>query len=238
MQDRDPDRVTETPKPDHGRHEKRSIWVLDQQNAYVEFPAVGQVFAVKREIHDVASGNAAARSPMASPASPTPPPSVSSNSIATTGVSRPRTTSSTGASTRIAAAFAVATDLKSSLPLRHRDHQDPRSACRRIHAFAQPQAKTGPRLPEAHRKHRAECRTLPPPPQPKPRLDATIDNRHRIHRKLERIHRDNAIEASIPSPLGGRCGLLSDLNWGLGAWYPGRSLLRRLQEGRPLPCLR
>ncbi len=52
----DPDFVTETPKPEHGRHETCSIWVSDQLNDYARFPGVPQVFAIKRDVHEIASG--------------------------------------------------------------------------------------------------------------------------------------------------------------------------------------
>ena len=51
-----PDFATETPKPKHGRHERRSIWTSTELNHYLNFPGVGQVFAVRREIVEVKSG--------------------------------------------------------------------------------------------------------------------------------------------------------------------------------------
>ena len=51
-----PDFATETPKPKHGRHERRSIWTSTELNHYANFPGVGQVFAVRREIVEVKSG--------------------------------------------------------------------------------------------------------------------------------------------------------------------------------------
>ena len=53
---RAPDFTTETPKPEHGRHERRSLWVSSKLNHYVNFPGVGQVFAVRRDTVEVRSG--------------------------------------------------------------------------------------------------------------------------------------------------------------------------------------
>ena len=53
---RAPDHTDESPKPEHGRRERRSIWVSSELNDYLEFPGVGQVFAVRREIVEVRSG--------------------------------------------------------------------------------------------------------------------------------------------------------------------------------------
>ena len=50
------DFVTETGKQEHGRRERRSIWVSSELNGYLNFPGVGQVFAVRREAGDVKSG--------------------------------------------------------------------------------------------------------------------------------------------------------------------------------------
>ena len=53
---RAPDFAVQSPKPEHGRHERRSIWVSSKLNDYVRFPGVGQVFAVRRETVEVKSG--------------------------------------------------------------------------------------------------------------------------------------------------------------------------------------
>ena len=58
---RAPDFTDESPKPEHGRRERRSIWVSSELNDYLNFPGVGQVFAVRRETVEVKSGNAARR---------------------------------------------------------------------------------------------------------------------------------------------------------------------------------
>lgn len=44
---RDPHWVTHDP-PDHGRIETRKIWTSTELNGYVDFPHVGQVFAIER----------------------------------------------------------------------------------------------------------------------------------------------------------------------------------------------
>lgn len=44
---RDPQCVTHDP-PDHGRIETRKIWTSTELNGYVNFPHVGQVFAIER----------------------------------------------------------------------------------------------------------------------------------------------------------------------------------------------
>jgi hypothetical protein len=36
--------------PDHGRIETRSIWCSNALNAYLDFPQVGQVFLIEREV--------------------------------------------------------------------------------------------------------------------------------------------------------------------------------------------
>ena len=53
---RAPDFAVETPKPEHGRHERRSIWASCELNDYVNFPGVAQVFAVRRDTVEVKSG--------------------------------------------------------------------------------------------------------------------------------------------------------------------------------------
>ena len=52
---RAPDFTDESPKPEHGRRERRSIWVSSELNGYLNFPGVGQVFAVRRETVEVKS---------------------------------------------------------------------------------------------------------------------------------------------------------------------------------------
>ena len=53
---RAPDFTDESPKPEHGRRERRSIWVSSELNDYLDFPGIGQVFAVRRETVEVKSG--------------------------------------------------------------------------------------------------------------------------------------------------------------------------------------
>ena len=53
---RAPDFAVETPKPEHGRRERRSIWASCELNDYVNFPGVAQVFAVRRDTVEVKSG--------------------------------------------------------------------------------------------------------------------------------------------------------------------------------------
>jgi predicted transposase YbfD/YdcC len=50
-----PDFVEVTP-PDHGRIETRRIWCSDKLNDYVNFPHVGQVFLIEREVDHKKSG--------------------------------------------------------------------------------------------------------------------------------------------------------------------------------------
>ena len=52
---RAPDFTDESPKPEHGRRERRSIWVSSELNGYLNFPGVGQVFAVRRDTVEVKS---------------------------------------------------------------------------------------------------------------------------------------------------------------------------------------
>ena len=53
---RAPDFADESPKPEHGRRERRSIWVSSELNDYLNFPGVGQIFAVRRETRHVKFG--------------------------------------------------------------------------------------------------------------------------------------------------------------------------------------
>ena len=52
---RPPDFTDESPKPEHGRRERRSIWVSSALNDYLDFPGVGQVFAIGRQTVEVKS---------------------------------------------------------------------------------------------------------------------------------------------------------------------------------------
>ena len=52
---RAPDFTDESPKPEHGRRERRSIWVSSALNDYLDFPGVGQVFAIWRQTVEVNS---------------------------------------------------------------------------------------------------------------------------------------------------------------------------------------
>ena len=108
---RAPDFMNEGAKPEHGRRERRSIWVSSGLNDYLNFPGVGQVFAIRRETREVKSGKRRCETAygVTSLTRKPHPRNASSPSIAGTGRSRRRTTSSTGASTRIAAASAPGT---------------------------------------------------------------------------------------------------------------------------------
>ena len=53
---RAPDFMDESPKPEHGRRERRSIRVSSELNDHLDFPGVGQIFAVRRETQEVKSG--------------------------------------------------------------------------------------------------------------------------------------------------------------------------------------
>ncbi len=53
---RAPDFAVHSPKPEHGRRERRSIWVSSELNDYVRFPGVAQVSAIRRETVEVKSG--------------------------------------------------------------------------------------------------------------------------------------------------------------------------------------
>lgn len=50
-----PDLTDESPKPEHGRCERRSIRVSTALNDYLDSPGVGQVFAVRRDTVEVKS---------------------------------------------------------------------------------------------------------------------------------------------------------------------------------------
>ena len=52
-----PPQATTTDKA-HGRLETRAIWTSPALNAYLDFPHVGQVFCLQREVTDLATGAA------------------------------------------------------------------------------------------------------------------------------------------------------------------------------------
>ena len=108
---RAPDFTDSSPKPEHGRRERRSIWVSSALNDYLDFPGVAQVFAIGRQSVEVNSGKRHRETVYGvtslSPQGASPQRLLSS--IAGTGPSRPPITSSTGPSTRTAAASAPAT---------------------------------------------------------------------------------------------------------------------------------
>ena len=60
IRERAPDFVQEPGNPEHGRIERRSIWVSSEINEYAEFPGVGQVFAVHREVTEARTGERSA----------------------------------------------------------------------------------------------------------------------------------------------------------------------------------
>jgi len=60
MAERPPDFVQEPGKPEHGRLERRSIRVSSEISGYAEFPGVGQVFAVHREVTEARTGERSA----------------------------------------------------------------------------------------------------------------------------------------------------------------------------------
>ena len=60
MGERAPDFAREPGKPEHGRLERRSVRVSSEINEYAEFPGVGQVFAVRREVTQVRTGERSA----------------------------------------------------------------------------------------------------------------------------------------------------------------------------------
>ena len=65
--DKQPDFVEHTP-PDHGRIETRKIWTTSALNGYLDFPHVGQAFAIERTPSKRKAGNNPMKSPTASPA--------------------------------------------------------------------------------------------------------------------------------------------------------------------------
>lgn len=60
IRERAPDFVQEPGKPEHGRLERRSIRVSSELNGYADFPDVGQVFAVHREVTEARTGERSA----------------------------------------------------------------------------------------------------------------------------------------------------------------------------------
>ncbi len=57
---RAPDFVQEPGKPEHGRLERRPVRVSSETDECAEFPGVGQVFAVRREVTQVRTGERSA----------------------------------------------------------------------------------------------------------------------------------------------------------------------------------
>ena len=66
-----PDFVDESPKPEHGRRERRSIRGSSECNDDADFPGIGQVFVVQRDIRQVKSGRKSCET-ACGVASPTP----------------------------------------------------------------------------------------------------------------------------------------------------------------------
>lgn len=60
MGERAPDFAREPGKPEHGRLERRPVRVSSEINEYAEFPGVGQVFAVRRGVTQVRTGERSA----------------------------------------------------------------------------------------------------------------------------------------------------------------------------------
>ena len=56
MATRAPDVTNQSPKPEHGRRERRSLWASGELNEYLDCSGVGQVFAVGRDTVEVKSG--------------------------------------------------------------------------------------------------------------------------------------------------------------------------------------
>ena len=112
FQDRkQPDFVINDP-PDHGRIETRKIWTTTALNDYLDFPYVGQAFAIERIAINKKPANPLAISPTASLAVPPnkPIPNACSKLTGATGLSKTAAiTSSIGTMTRTAAASAPAT---------------------------------------------------------------------------------------------------------------------------------
>ena len=117
FQDRkQPDFVMHDP-PDHGRIETRNIWTTTALNDYLDFPYVGQAFAIERIAIDKKPATPHAISPTALPAVPPnkPIPNACSKLTGATGLSKTAAiTSSIGTMTRTAAASAPATAPRTS----------------------------------------------------------------------------------------------------------------------------
>lgn len=56
FEDRGAPDYQEEPMISHGRFEQRAIWISDKLNGYLDFPAVGQVFAIERQRIDKKTG--------------------------------------------------------------------------------------------------------------------------------------------------------------------------------------
>jgi len=56
FEDRQPPDFQESPTLAHGRIEPRSIWTSTRLNPYLDFPGVGQVFAIERRVTEKKSG--------------------------------------------------------------------------------------------------------------------------------------------------------------------------------------
>ena len=171
---RPPDFTDESPKPEHGRRERRSIWVSSALNDYLDFPGVGQVFAIGRQTVEVKS--AKRRSETAYGVTSLTPHDASPQRLLTLNRGH-WTIEATHHILRLVLRRgpqpyphrARSREHDPATPLRHRPHQGARARCRRDHASLGQESATGSRLPQDDRQRlpsrstrlSAPCGSLP-----------------------------------------------------------------------------
>ena len=136
---RAPQFIDEGAKPEHGRRERRSIWVSTELNDYLDFPGVGQVFAIRRDTVEVKSakrrvetvyGVTSLTPPRRIP--PTPPLPQSRTLEHRGDAPHPRLELRRGPQPHPHRPRPAEHDPAATL--RHRHHQGARARCRRDHA--------------------------------------------------------------------------------------------------------
>ena len=154
---RAPDFAVETPKPEHGRRERRSIWASCELNDYVNFPGVAQVFAVRRDTRGQVR-QAPLRDRLwrhqPDPARRVPATTAHPQSRALDdrgNPPHPRLELRRGPQPHPHRARSAEHD--PTAPLRHRPHQGARARRRRDHAQSGQETTPRPRLPEDDREH-------------------------------------------------------------------------------------
>ena len=190
---RAPDFTDSSPKPEHGRRERRSIWVSSALNDYLDFPGVAQVFAIGRQSVEVNSGKrhretvygVTSLSPQG--ASPQRLLSPQSRALDHRGhPSHPRLVLRRGPHPH----RPRPGEHDPAAPLRHRPHQGARARRRRDHASLGQESAPRTRLPQNDRQRL---------PARRARLSAPAGCLHRLatHPRHTREHRSRPQAADL-----------------------------------------